>query len=502
MALTVFALMFIAIGLWSFASPLVAAPDEQAHIIRAVALDHGQLGSQTYKHNKVDVTVVIPESIYFTNIYPVCWQFKGTVPATCSPAWNTSSKTLPAITYVGHYPPLYYLLVGTGSYVSEEKSGIYLMRLISAALSAFMFAMCAYTVVRWSRRRTMAVGVFLAFTPLAFFLSSSVNPSGFEIATAICLWSAAVIFGLDYADDPPHGLIVVIGIAASVLILIRGLSPLWVALVALTILSLVGPRRLLVLIRQRRDVQLALGAICVAGVLAAMWIFTQGTLNILPVGAPVPKSDSELQVVNIVFHQTWRWIREDIGVLGWLDTPFPATLYLAWKLLVGALVVIGLVRSTWRQRIVLLAICFLAVAIPVVLVSHQARVLGVVWQGRDGMPLTVGGIILAASLCAKAGRATTLERGVSIGVVAIISLLDMVAFYTNMRRYAVGVHSDHWFFLHNIGWSPPTGQFLTLALYGIVTVVIAVLVALWLWFADDPVEIGPMVRRRAQHAIK
>ena len=100
-----------------------------------------------------------------------------------------------------------------------------------------------------------------------------------------------------------------------------------------------------------------------------------------------------------------------------------------WKLLVGALVVVGLVRATWRQRLVLLAISFLAVAIPVILVTHQARVLGVVWQGRDGMPLTVGGVILAASLCAKAGRATTIERGVSIAVVAIVSLLDMVAFF-------------------------------------------------------------------------
>ena len=171
----------------------------------------------------------------------------------------TSEKTVPSLTYVGHYPPLYYLLVGTGSYLSEQKAGLYAMRLISAAMSAYMIAMCAYTIVRWSRRRTIAIGVFLAFTPLAYFLSSSVNPSGFEIATAICLWSAAVIFGLDYADDPPHGLIVVIAIAASVLILIRGLSPLWVILVALTIVALVGPRTIIDLARRRRDVQIALG---------------------------------------------------------------------------------------------------------------------------------------------------------------------------------------------------------------------------------------------------
>jgi len=494
--------MFVAIGLWSFASPLVSAPDEQVHIIRAVALDHGQLGSRTYKNNRVDVTVVVPQTIYFTNIYPMCWQFKAVVPATCSPKWPTSEKSIPAITYVGHYPPLYYLLVGTGSFVSEQKSGIYLMRLISAALSAAMIAMCAYVIVRWSRRRLLAVGIVLAFTPMALFLSSSVNPSGFEIATAICLWSAAVIYGLDYADEPPHGLVVVIGVSASVLTLIRGLSPFWVALVALALLGLVGPRRLFDVVKRRRDVQVALGAICVAGVLAALWIFTQGTLNISPVGAPVPKGSSELHVINIVYHQTWRWLRQDIGVLGWLDTYFPWPFYLAWKLLVGVVIIAGLVRASWRQRGVLLAICFLAVVVPIVLVTHQARSLGVVWQGRDGMPLTVGGVILAAALCARAGRTSSLERGLGITVVAVVSALDFLAFYLNMRRYAVGVSGRHLFFLHNMGWSPPTGQFLTLALYGIVTVAIGALVMLWLWSREDPLGLVPVVARPSRHASK
>ncbi len=151
MFLTFFALFFLALACWSFASPLVASPDEQAHIIRAVALDHGQLGHKE-PGNKVVVDVTVPDSINFTKYYPQCWQFHSAIAATCSPPWPTSEAPVASTTYVGHYPPLYYLLVGTGSYVSQQKSGIYIMRLVSSAISAFMVALAFYVIAKWGRR--------------------------------------------------------------------------------------------------------------------------------------------------------------------------------------------------------------------------------------------------------------------------------------------------------------------------------------------------------------
>src|SRR5262245_40661137 len=40
---TSFVLLALLGGLWAFANPPFAAPDEPAHVIHAVALDHGQL---------------------------------------------------------------------------------------------------------------------------------------------------------------------------------------------------------------------------------------------------------------------------------------------------------------------------------------------------------------------------------------------------------------------------------------------------------------------------
>lgn len=494
--LIVLILGFVSLACWSFADPLVAAPDEQAHLIRAYVLDHGVAATPTTPPSPVNVDVTVPMSLYYSAIYPICWHQNSAIPASCSAKWPTSSQpeTLPI--YVDHYPPLYYLVVGTATYISHERSGIYMMRLISGLMSAVMLATAVYAIARFSRRRTLYLALYAALTPEAYFLSSSVNPSGFEIMTAICLWTLVAIFALEHRDDPPRDLVVLLGVVASILVLIRGLSPLWVALAGLTLAFLCGPRQLLEQVRVRRDVQVASGAIVAAALLATAWILTQGTLNILPVGAAVPKSASLFSVVHIVSSFIQGWIREMVGILGWLDTELPGVVYQSWYLVVIGVVTTALWRGNWRERVVVATLSALVVLIPLVLVVRQAKVLGVVWQGRDTMPLGVGAVIMAAAICGgdaprQARRALErwdfggrhqVVRWIQVGVVAVLALANMLAFYTNLRRYAVGRYGSKLFFLHGQGWSPPTGQLTTLLIYGLTTVALAGVLMTWIWF--------------------
>ena len=474
-------LSFVAIGCWSFANPLVAAPDEQAHVIRAFALDHGQMGSNATKTDKVLVTVRVPASINEVKYSMTCWQFHDLVPASCSPAWTTSQRPVWTTTHVGHYPPLYYALVGTGSLVAHQRSAIYAMRLASAAIAALMLALCAFVIAKWSRRRSLAAGIFVALTPITLFLSGSVNPSGFEIVVAICLWTAISVLALDQRDDPPKALVAIVALAASVLVLIRGLSPLWVALAAIALAGLLGGRAVIALVRERRDVRWALGAVTMATVVAVAWIVSQGTLNVLASHVVLDPNTSFASTLRIVGAHGYQWLKESVGVLGWLDTPLPMPLYLAWYALIAGVVALGLVVASWRQRAVLGAICLLAYVVPVLLVSDKARINGVVWQGRDGMPLSVGALVLGAALWIRSGGPQLVQRVVTTVVVGAATVLGMIAFYVNLRRYAVGVGGPHLFFVHDTGWSPPTGQLLTLVLYGVVTTLIAAVVIAWVW---------------------
>jgi len=478
--LAFFAMTFIAMACWSFADPLVAAPDEQAHMIRAYAIDHGQLGHQVPGSDKALVDVTVPISVNFTKTYPQCFQFRGAVSAACAPAFATSTAPVVTDTYVGHYPPLYYLLVGTGSWFSAHVTGLYLMRLASSLICAVMLALTAYVIARWCKRRVLVAGVAVAMTPITWFLAASVNPSGFEIVTAICLWTALTVFASDYVDNPPRGLIAIIGVAGSVLVLIRGLSPLFVVIIGVIIAIAVGPKRLWALARRRRDVQVAAGAIVLAALVAAAWIFTQHTLNIAPDGAKVAPGTSEYEIMRLVAHHIRDWIREAVGVMGWLDTPMPHWFYDLWYLMITVLFVGGLILASWRVRIALVATAVLSVLVPFVLVVRQVHQLGIVWQGRDLMPLAVGVPILAAGMWSKSRRSRSLQRSVSAGLVGLVALLTMGAFYLNLRRYAVGRSGSRLFFLHRGGWSPPTGSFATLAIYGVVTAAIAAVIIVWL----------------------
>jgi len=471
---------FVAMACWSFADPLVAAPDEQAHMIRAYAIDHGQLGHQVPGPDKALVDVTVPTSINFTKAYPRCFQFRGAVSAACAPAFATSTAPVVTDTYVGHYPPLYYVLVGVPSLISAHVAGLYLMRLASSLICAVMLGLTAYVIARWSKRRVLAAGVAVAMTPITWFLAASVNPSGFEIVTAICLWTALTIFAADYVDNPPVALVAIIGAVGSVLVLIRGLSPLFVVIIGVVIAVAAGPRRLWNMARRRRDVQVAAGSIVVAALLAAAWIFTQHTLSIAPDGAKVAPGTSEYEIMRLVAHHIRDWIREAVGVMGWLDTPLPHWFYDLWYLMLTVLFVGGLILAAVRVKIALVGIAVLSVLVPFVLVVRQVHQLGIVWQGRDLMPLAVGVPILAAGMWSRSRRSRLLQRNVSAALVGLVGLLTMGAFYLNLRRYAVGRGGSRLFFLHSGGWSPPTGSFATLAVYGIVTALLTGVIIVWL----------------------
>jgi hypothetical protein len=495
-------LSFVSLACWSFASPLIAAPDEQAHVLRADTLDHFQFGVATTPPSKVLVNVTVPLSLYYSAIYPICWHMHQDIPATCSKPWPTSEKPATIPIYVAHYPPLYYLFVGTASYVSQQANTIYLMRLISCLMGAMMLATAAYAIARWSRRRTLFAGLYVTLVPESYFLSSSVNPSGFEIMTAICLWTLVSIFALEHPDDPPRSLVVLLGVVASVLVLIRGLSPLWVALAGVSLVVLTGPRQMVTLVMRRRDLQIAGGGVLMAALLAAAWIFSQGTLNILPVGAAVPRGDSTFAVLHIVSSYVQGWLRESVGILGWLDTELPGIVYQSWYAIVIGVLVVALLRGSWRERVVVTSLSLLTVVIPVALVTRQAKTLGVVWQGRDSLPLAVGAVIVALAVSGGTARRPVhrlvagldqvrrraIARYTLVGLVGVLAIANVLSFYTNLRRYAVGRYGPKLFFLHHQGWSPPTGQFATLIVYGLVTCAFAGALMLWIWFSTPPRE--------------
>lgn len=474
-------LAFGNMAVWSLATPFGASPDEPAHIERAVALDHGTLIGRTYKNVGNAITrITVPKLYAAESDYGSCFTFKSLQPATCAKPLTNSTKEDRTITYVGRYPPLYYAIVGLPSVFGPSHTTIYFMRLVSALLNALFLALAVTAVATWSRRRYLLIGVVVAATPMTFFLGSVVNPSGFEISTALCLWCAGLVLALERADRPPPGLVAVVVAATVGLLLARGLSPLWVAVIVALLALLAGWRRLRSLARDRsiRRSQLVLVP---ASAFAVVWIVWAHALDLLPVGAKIPKSESDMHLALSIFGNTYGWLQQMVGVFGWLDTPSPSLTYLIWFAAVGLLLFMALGSARFRGGLVIVVILVVVVFAPVLISYLQADRLGVIWQARYIMPIAVGLPLTCAALIEE-GAPGRFSPRLATTVCAVLATAQLAAFAQALRRYTVGATGSLNYF--HSRFQPPFGA-LTL------TVAAGVLLVLLMAFVRTLIGIPP-----------
>jgi len=449
-----FVLVFLNMSAWSLATPLFAAPDENAHLIHAAALVRGQIIG-TPIHGSSFTSVTVPALFADGDRYPRCFGFKIGVPASCARPLTTNTKPVVTTTPAGRYPPLYYAVVGLPSLLTVSSTGIYLMRIVSAIICALFIALALVSVTTWSRRSFLLVGVLLALTPMTLFLGGVVNPNGPEICEAICVWTSGLILVLERAEAPPRGLVVILVASAAALVLTRGLSPLWVLLIFLALVFLSGRRRALDLLRSR-SLRIPMAVVVVAGGAAVVWIFAEHANELAFNGAMLPAHEGAASIVFNIFGHTGAWIQQMIGVFGWLDTPSPLATYLIWYAATGFVLLLALGSSTRRGAIALLALTAIVVFVPVVISYQEVHRLGIVWQGRYMLAMAVGIPILSTALIDAADVLARFRARITVTVCLCIGIGDFAAFLTSQRRYASGLPGP--INPANGTWGPPLGN--------------------------------------------
>jgi hypothetical protein len=479
-------LFFCAFATWSWATPLFGAPDEPAHEIKAAAVVRGELvGRAAAGPSSPQMAVTVPRLYALASRGPSCFAFKVRVAASCEKPPSGGTAPTEVQTYVGRYPPLYYSVVGLPSLATVSPTGVYLMRLVSALLSAAFLALAATCIVVWSRSRLMLAGLALAATPSVFFFGGVINPSGLEITAAICLWCSSLVLVLERFKDPPRALLAIVGLSASVAVLCRGLSPLWVALIGLSVVG-VAPRQVGRLVR-RRDVQVTVGCIFVCAALATAWIFLEHALNAKPSINRVAPGTSELGIIGHVFGRTPIFLQQMIGEFGWLDTLSPAYTYAVWALGLGLIGALAIIFARARQLFVLVLVTVASVVVPVLLSASQARRLGFAWQGKDTLPLAVGIPILAAALAgSSSGMTTRLRNWLVTVVVALVASAQVDAFVQALRRNATGLPGPINYF--NGPWRPPVGALAATVVFVYVWLLLAAV--LWRCAPRPPTEMA------------
>jgi hypothetical protein len=473
-------------GLWSLASPVFAGPDEPAHVIRAIALDHGELTGrrphgrvhEEFELVKDSVRVVRAPEIFGSVGARPCYAGKPDEVASCLKITGPT-RDEDVVTYAADQPPTYYAVVGVASLLWRAGAGtVYLMRFVSALITGALLA-TAITALRWfSAPRLLAAGVVLAVTPTVLFIGGVVHPSGPEIAAAIALWTSGLALVSSSEHRVDNRLVTAVGVSGCVLALSRPLGPLWLALAVLTILSLATRPALRNLARSnwaRLWAILVLASSLAQVAWDAIVRPREATLLVDPASAHL----SALEAVRDSLGTTFQWYQEMVGRFGWLDTTTPVLTWLPWIGAVVFLVFAAVAWSTRRQLTVLLVLVAATVVVPVVIESTAYRAVGTFWQGRYSMPLAVGIPIVAAFVLASTGRGRDLVTprfAWTLGITVCVA--GFLAYAQNLRRYTVGAVGPLLYWWHS-PWHPPgiPAILLSLAYMALVVVLAAWLLA-------------------------
>lgn len=364
-----------------------------------------------------------------------CRPYRPGADVVCLPGDLDQAEIREVPARAGRYPPLYYLLAGAPTYLTDPATAIYLVRLLSAALAA-VFLTVAFGYARHLREApALPVGFVAAATPMVFYLAGSVNPNGLEVAAAICLWvvgTALVVGGLPADRAAALRLLVWLTLAAVVLALTRSASPAFAAISLATLVLFARRRPLLRLARDPRVLKVV-GVIAAAGAAAAVMVLLSD-----PYPGPVETVDPrgfQARFLRALGRQD-DYAEQMVGVFGALDTRPPWPVFGVWFAAVS-----GLVAAAFRSGRRFLVVGLLVgstVLLSTVVEAMALGTMGVFWQGRYSLPLAVGVTILASACIGRGSRAFDLltRRWVAIGVPLAAGGIHLACLVAAARRFS------------------------------------------------------------------
>jgi len=440
---------------WCFASPLMSAPDEAAHTIKAAAVARGQYGGTSSGVQGELLTVEVPKYVAEVQNFN-CYATHPEITANCYQPTDGADRTpVKATTSAGNYNPVYYAIVGLGSRGIAGEPALYAMRIISAWVTSFFLAAFFYAASCMRKSRYMLIASAVSLTPAVLFLSGAVNPNGLEIATTGAFYMGLCVMLENAGKSRPSWLTTAIVVISGILLAnTRPLSLLWLALAVMA--AVIGHSRfaLLALLKAKRF-QLSVVLVSVSCLFAVWWTLTAHSLDSLfAVTPPLPADEAAILMLD----RTVGYMREYVGVLGSLDTAPPAAVVYTWVLGFGWLLMLAFTARPVKLRWPVAMTTIAVLAVPPVLQAGSSETVGWIWQGRYALAL----VILLILVSGRAVRfrpfnpspwsASLIRWSLVLGVLAHAYLL-----LQGLRRYTVGLHGDHinWTEMFEPQWQPP-----------------------------------------------
>jgi hypothetical protein len=466
-------LLVAAVGAsWAIADPLFAPADEGSHTIRAAAVGRGQILGSALSPSQVDdltwgiggrqgppasayESVRVP-SIYDTPAYN-CFVFQAAATPGCVKFAGSFRRLADVVTAVPRYPPAYYAWVGILSRPFRAGAEqMYAMRLASVVLMAGLLASAFETIWSMGYSRMAPLGLLVALTPQTLFVNGAINPSAMETSAAIALWVSGAALARATPAELSNRLIGRTAIGAILLVVARHISPLWLALIGLTLLSLTG-RSTLRSIVARRATRIWAATLAAAVAAALAWIVLREPFSTAhSIYPPGGFTISEILTHNV--NAIWWHYGAMIGIFGWSEVPIPSVTLFLWTALLGFIVFLAITFARDSRSVFVLGTAIAtSVLAPFVIDSASAIANGVgfTWQGRYGLPYAAGVPILAGMLVERSSIERFLDRRrVFLFLGAALVVAHTFAFWQMLRRYSVGLTGPLLFWVEP-QWTPP-----------------------------------------------
>jgi hypothetical protein len=479
---TSFALSLLMSLCWILATPIFGAPDEPAHSIRAYSVAHLEILGRENKQRGDDLTVDAPDGYWKTASTIHCYAFHEGTPASCARISN-DTDIVRLTTAAGRHTPFYYFVAGLPTLLVQNSKSIYLMRLVSALITAFFVAASVASLRRLRHARVACLGLAVALTPLLWFVSGTVNPSAAEIAGGLGLWVAGGVIALEAKHEVDPVLVRRAALGAIMLCLSRQLGPAWLVSIAV-VLALAAGWEGVKRVWASRAARLWGIGVAAAALSTLLWNF---------IVKPVNPRESDMIDVGTwdaaweSLQDTFNRFKEFVGWFGWLDAPPTDGMVATFSVALVAITVVAFLygkRRLWWLGILTAAGTAFA---PVVFEAYGAHDLGYFWQSRYTLPIAVGVPLLFGLALAARDRPESNRRVVGTAVVAIgalFALHQVVAFSNALRRNTVGFGpTDRFDYIFDPIWKPPLPAWFLMA-GAVVTVA-----ALYYWLVGvDPDE--------------
>ena len=375
----------------------------------------------------------------------MCASYEYTGPENCSPVKDVGDGYVEVASRAANYNPVFYFVVGTAGKPFAGNTSLYVMRFAAGFLCALFIALAGWVTTLWARTRWPIATLLIAMTPVMLFSVSIVAPNGLEMAAGLCLWMSLLGLGTP-TGRARHSQTLLLTASASAVVVatLRSLGPLWVALIVVTVATLLGLRAIGGVLRDNRLVS-ALGvfAVSLAAVASVAWTRTAGTQTLMP--SAVGRSD----VPTSTAEQIPLWFLQGIAAFPRRSNPAPAIVYALVGLILLGLLVLGLRAASWRLRLTTVGVLVAAVVGPAVFTAHTIRYAGPIWQGRYGMPFHLGvtllsGLALELSLRRPSWSRTRIATVLGGTMLAIANVVAIVHVMLNEQRTSPLRDSSAW----------------------------------------------------------